>query len=172
MLSNIVEYAKRELRRIEDNCHSSVAREIQERIDKQILEVIEVLSNQGHSGMTAPYIMQYVKTLWEWKPLMPLTGEDDEWNYDPTSGNKVHLQNKRCSAVFKNLETGKAYYSDGYVYSEPGSDCWYGCRESKKYIIFPCGSDQLQTEYRKLIFPSKYIPVKWAVKLHLYRRVK
>lgn len=163
---DLLDYAKEELKRIEDKCEDDESLEVQKEMSKEVLDVLGVLCNQGHSGCTANYIINLIKKLWLYKPLTPLTGEDDEWE----ETRKGHYQNKRCSAVFK--ENGKAYYMDGYAYCEPKSDAWFVTRESRKYISFPCDPSELETEYRKLFFSSKYIPIRIANKFHLYRKVR
>jgi hypothetical protein len=79
------------------------------------LELLKVFSEQGHSGMSAPYAIALFEKLASWKPIAPLTGEDDEWN-DVGEGT---WQNKRNSSVFKK-EDGQAYWMDGRVFWE-----WY-----------------------------------------------
>jgi len=71
----MVEYAKRELERIgkdEDG--------LQEHMNRNILEIIEKFSEQGHSGFSAGYALSVLERLLRFKPISPLTGEDDEWN--------------------------------------------------------------------------------------------
>ena len=56
-----------------------------------------VVENQGHSGFNISYVMSVFKRLVQFKPLKPLTGEEDEWletDYGSTQ------QNKRFSEVF------------------------------------------------------------------------
>ena len=162
---DLVEVAKKELDIIMSNCKSDDAREMQKEISNDILEVLQVLCNQGHSNTSAHYIIDKIRKLWLYKPLTPLTGKDDEWN--SIDGNLY--QSNRCPSVFK--RDGRAYYLDGYAYCEPNGSSFYTCRESNKYIEFPCDPKELETEYRKLFFPSKYVPVKWANRLHLYKKV-
>ncbi len=100
------EYGRKELERIgyfkegDDPYNDSVA--------NAILELLEVFDNQGHSGFSAPYTARMFHRLAMFKPLTPLTGEDDEWN--EVSG---CFQNKRYSAVFKDSKDGKAYNIEG-----------------------------------------------------------
>lgn len=106
------------------------------------LELLKVFSEQGHSGMSAPYAVALFEKLAMWKPIAPLTGEDDEWMEVDTDV----WQNKRNSTVFKG-EDGQAYWMDGRVfwewYSAPDIDdgkpykrCYTG-RESRVTIEFP-----------------------------------
>jgi hypothetical protein len=64
-----------------------------------------------------------------YNPIVPLTGEDWEWNnVSDISGSKTY-QNKRCSAVFKSTDrfNGQPYYIDGKVFWE-----WYKSDEDGK----------------------------------------
>jgi len=127
-MSNLVDYAKEELKRIGmigsgEPYNDSVA--------KAILDLIELLASQGHTGFTAPYTISTFSRLAMFKPLSPLTGEDDEWN-DIGDG---FLQNKRYSAVFKD-KNGIAYNIEGKVFTDDG-ETWYQCKDSRVDITFP-----------------------------------
>ena len=130
-MSNLVDWAKKELAlwNVDDDGFGEMA-------SNDVLEVLEVLCNQGHSGMSsAPIIMRMIQRLWSRKPLAPLTGEEDEWTdeLDP-DGNT--LMSIRCPAVFKNKETGKAFYLDGRVFVEPNGNT-FTCNLSSVDIDFP-----------------------------------
>lgn len=103
-----------------------------EMMSSDVLEALEVLCSQGHSGMSAPIVMRIIQRLWSWKPLTPLTGEDSEWN-EVGSG---QYQNKRCPSVFKDIDTGKARYLDGRVFVEPNG-CTFSCELSSVDVDFP-----------------------------------
>lgn len=51
-------------------------------------------------------------------------------------------------------------------------DLYFYCNESSKKIEFPCTVDKLDTKRIKLWFKTKFIPIKWAMKLHLYTEDK
>ena len=123
----MIEWAKSELARIEHDEDG-----IQDCIDAQILELLEVLSNQGHSNFTANYVLNTFDRLARYLPLTPLTGEDDEWN---EIGNG-QFQNKRYSAVFKDAG-GRAYNSEGKIFSYNGGKTWFTNKDSRVYISFP-----------------------------------
>jgi len=127
-MSNLVNYAKDELKRIgmidSGEAYNNFA-------TKAILDLIELFASQGHTGFTAPYVIDAFSRLAMFKPLSPLTGEDDEWN-DIGGG---RLQNKRYSAVFKD-EDGTAYNINGKVFTDDG-EIWYTCKDSHINITFP-----------------------------------
>lgn len=78
-------------------------------IQENVLELLQVLSNQGHSGFSINYVVDYFSKLAKFEPLSPLTGNDSEWN--DVGGT---LQNNRLSSVFK--DNGVAYEIDGYIF--------------------------------------------------------
>ena len=125
------EYGQKELERIgyfkegDDPYNDAVA--------NAILELLELFDKQGHSGFSAPYVIGKFERLAMFKPITPLTGEDDEWNEVSTG----FFQNKRYSAVFKDSKDGKAYDSKGKVFSDDGGKTWFTNRDSRIYIDFP-----------------------------------
>lgn len=100
-------------------------------IQQNVLELLEVFSRQGHSGSSAPYCVSMFKKLAMHEPLVPLSGDDAEWN-EVGDG---HWQNNRCSHVFKDAD-GRAYDSNGRVFREPNG-CCYTNRDSRVYVTFP-----------------------------------
>ena len=127
-MSNLVDYAKDELKRIG---MIDSGEPYNDCITKAILDLIELFASQGHTGFTAPYVINAFSRLAMFKPLSPLTGEDDEWN-DTGDG---HLQNKRYSAVFKD-KNGTAYNIEGKIFTDDG-EVWYTCRDSRVNVTFP-----------------------------------
>jgi hypothetical protein len=53
--------------------------EMQQAICEGVLKLLEVFSEEGHSGSSAPYTIDLFKQLASFKPVVPLTGEDWEW---------------------------------------------------------------------------------------------
>jgi len=108
--------------------------EMQEMICKHVLVLLDVFADEGHSGSSASYAINLFKTLASFEPIVPLTGEDWEWN---EVGEGVY-QNKRCSHVFKDIteNEGKPYDIDGRIFREPDGSC-YTSKGSRVYIDFP-----------------------------------
>ncbi len=84
-----------------------------------VLALIGIFAEQGHSGASAGYCLGLLKRLMDYLPLSELTGEDNEWSdvSEYTDGVKRY-QNRRCSSVFKD-DTG-IYNINGIVFWE-----WY-----------------------------------------------
>lgn len=122
-----VDYAKSELARIPHDEDG-----VQSFMDKTILEIVEKFSEQGHSGFSASYAISVLERLLRFKPLSPLTGEEDEWN-EVVPG---LAQNKRCSSVFKNAD-GTAHDIDAIVVSDNGGITWFASGRFRKEVTFP-----------------------------------
>lgn len=136
MSSALYEYAKKELERIEKGCKDEESLSMQQAIDKNILELIDVFSNQHHSGFTATYVIDILQRLLHYKPLTPLTGEDDEWEDVTSYGyDTPTFQNKRCSAVFK--DDRGAYWVEGKIFSSDLGHTWYTNSDSCVPVTFP-----------------------------------
>lgn len=99
-------------------------------IQENIIELLETFGKQGHSGFSASYCISVFEKLARYEPLVPLTGEDWEWNEVGTG----MFQNKRCSHVFK--ENGQAYDIEGRIFRYPDGGC-YTSGKSRVNITFP-----------------------------------
>jgi len=101
-----------------------------------IMELIEVFSKQGHSGTTAPYVINLFKRLAGYEPISPLTGEDNEWRdvgHDRDSGDSL-FQNKRATGIFK--DKSGAYWSDAVIFRDPDGGTYVNVN-SRGPIEFP-----------------------------------
>ncbi len=78
--------------------------EMQAMICAGVLDLLNVFEKQGHSGSSAPYMINMFTKLANFKPIAPITGEDWEWSDVGRDGDLggILYQNKRCSSVFKN----------------------------------------------------------------------
>lgn len=125
--SSLMAHAKREL-------PQDAGDEMQQDMNRCLLQLLAVFSMQGHSGFSASYAVSALEKLMRFEPLGPLTGEDDEW-FDHGDG---MFQNKRCGHVFKQADrfNGQAYDLDGRVFREPSGVC-YTNWESMVPITFP-----------------------------------
>ena len=151
----MMEWAKRELD-LAGYKESEDPDDINNWMRNDVLKLLEMFCEQGHSGFSADYAIQLFQTLANWKPLSPLTGSDDEWM---EVGPDV-WQNKRASNVFKD-EDGRAYWMDGIVFWEwhaaPDIDdgkpfkSHFTSRDSRVYIdSFPWTMPE-QPEYREMV---------------------
>ena len=77
-MSNILKHAMDELDRIGMTEDSDDEMNVAMR--KHILHMMQEFANEGHSGFSASYAINILTRLLDFKPLTPLTGEDDEWS--------------------------------------------------------------------------------------------
>jgi hypothetical protein len=106
----------------------------QDAINADILQIVEIFGEQGHSGFSASYALSIIKRLLDWKPITPLTGEESEWE---ECGPNLE-QNNRCSAVFRdNHDNATAHYIYGKVFSDDGGKSWFNSRGSHTPVTFP-----------------------------------
>lgn len=103
-------------------------------LPEAVMELIEVFAKQGHSGGSAMLVVDMFTKLAKFEPLVPLTGQDDEWM---EVGDGV-FQNKRCSHVFKQHDRfdGQAYDINGKVFKDLDGSCWTNA-DSRVPVIFP-----------------------------------
>lgn len=133
-MGNLTEYAKSELNRLTFDDDG-----MQKMMNQNIIDLIEMFSEQGHSGFSANYLIHALQRLMKWKPLQPLTGDDDEWNecgFTRENGATV-FQNKRCSSVFKDVlpdGTWIAHDIDSVVCSDNGGITWFSGGTTKQWI--------------------------------------
>lgn len=128
-MSNLINHAKNELSAMGYNADDVDAPNKWMR--ENVLELLEVFSKQGHSGMSAPHCISMFKTLASFEPLGPLTGEDSEW----TDAGWC-FQNNRCPHVFKRKEDGQAYDAEGKIFRYPDGSCFTSSASSVE-ITFP-----------------------------------
>lgn len=129
-------------------------------IQENLLELAEVFSNQGHSGASAPFLLNTIEKLFAHMPLTPLTGADDEWEF---VGDDLY-QNKRCSSVFKNKRYGDAYMVNGYVFFND-AHLYYTSNCCSKKIKFPYTPSK--PEYVKEGSPKYYwLSIKHKLRNH------
>jgi len=99
-------------------------------IQENLFELLDVFSKQGHSGSSAPYLVNLFSKIASFEPLSPLTGEEWEWM---EVGDNL-WQNIRCAHVFKTNEG--AYDIDGRIFRDPNG-CCYTNRDSRVAVTFP-----------------------------------
>lgn len=134
---NLIEFSENELNNLLTSCKDSDEYNLQNVMNKSILEIIKKFSEQHFTGTTSSYCINILIRLLNYKPLTPLTGEDSEWEDIQKYGSEnTSYQNKRCPAIFKDSE-GKAYNVESKIFSDDNGKSWYTCSASREYIDFP-----------------------------------
>lgn len=130
-MSNLEKYASSELKRAFTNETDGM----QLLVIKDILELIKVFARQNHSGLSASYVLAYFNRLVRFKPIGPLTGDEDEWN-EPYGENETQ-QNRRCSSVFRDHHDNRtAHNIEGKVFIDQ-SGISYTSMDSWVPVTFP-----------------------------------
>lgn len=129
-MSNLIEHAKQEFAVLG---WDKTDDEMQNQMCEDVLSLLRVFSEQGHSGFSANYALNLFDKLARYQPISPLTGNDNEWVL-VDSEDQVY-QNKRCSHVFKK-GGGQAYDINGRVFIDKDG-CAYTNRDSRVPIEFP-----------------------------------
>ena len=130
IMSNLIEHAKSEL----EFAGYFNGSEINNAMAEDVLELIKVFSEQGHSGFSASFALKLFTKLADFKPISPLTGEDNEW-CEAADG---VFQNKRYSGLFKQADKfdGKAYDIYGKIFRDPDGSTWTNS-DSFTVVEFP-----------------------------------
>jgi hypothetical protein len=133
-MSELVKWASKELDHL-----NKVGEEDSSATHKNILDVVKLFAEQNHTGFTAPYSIDLIKRLLAWKPITPLTGEDDEWGPEYRLSIGIVQQNHRCSGVFRyNHDNSTAHYIEGKVFSDDGGETWFSQGKSSSVpVTFP-----------------------------------
>lgn len=125
--------------------------DIQDEIKKDALEIIDAFTAQGHSGISGSYLIGVLERLLRFKPLTPLTGEDNEWS--KPWGDDNTQQNLRCSSIFRtHFDNSTAHDIHGKVFSDDGGKTFYSTRDSQIPVKFPYYP---QTSAEKVILENK-----------------
>ena len=98
------------------------------------LNILRLLSAQGHSGGSIRHMMGLINSVVSMEPLTPLRGTSDEWiNIYDDDGVPVY-QNTRCAHVFK--RGTEAYDSQGRTLVDQNGRGWNNAH-SRVTISFP-----------------------------------
>jgi hypothetical protein len=128
-MSALMEHAKSELAILRGP--DAEPDEMQDDIEKNVLDIVQIFADAGHSGSSGAYTLGILKRVLDFQPITPLTGDDSEWLEVGTGV----FQNKRCGRVFRGKD-GKAYDIEGKVFRNADGSC-FTSRDSRVYITFP-----------------------------------
>ena len=103
---------------------------------RMVSRLLNEFHKQGHSGSSAPYVLDLFNKAAKFQPLSPLTGHKDEWESLEKHGDKELLQNVRCSHVFKNKRTGRAFDIEGKIFRDQQGN-YFTNNHSSVEVNFP-----------------------------------
>lgn len=96
-MSEFVENCRQELDIILNNVDE---KEIQQKFNDDVMEIVELVSKQGHSGVSIVCLAYTLSRLLLRKPLSALTGEESEW-FDEKYDNQWIGINKRYPEIVR-----------------------------------------------------------------------
>lgn len=110
--SGLVKFAMREL----ELCgYTKDSTGIDALMRDNLIELLTVFAEQGHSGFSASYAINMFKKLANYETIAPLTFKEDEWN-EPFTSDDIR-QNRRNSKFFKYAD-GSISYLDAYCHRD------------------------------------------------------
>lgn len=142
-MSSLVEHAERELKlacpyQEEDAIGKDDFNEV---LTKNVLELVQTFANQRHSGSTSEIVIGLLGELLHFKPLTPLTGDQEEWLEVPSFNPEYRLfQNIRSSRVFTEVyHTGRVVSFDvnGRGFLDSDGTLYWDSQRSRVEIAFP-----------------------------------
>jgi len=139
--SGLVAFAEAELSRLQNDEYG-----MQEMMNRHLLKMVQVFSDEDHSGFSANYAINVLNRLLRYLPISVIEDKPEDW-IDVSDG---LFQHKRCSKIFKDkkLFDGQAYNLDGRVFSNDNGESWFTNGNSKLPIEFP---------YYVPLHPFKYL---------------
>lgn len=105
-----------------------------------ILEILDIIHNQNHSGYSFSYLKNILIKLLNDETLTEMTGNDDEWIKAEDIGDNI-FQNKRCPSIFKKIKkdgTIDVKMIEGKVFIHPNGSSFTRGHDSDVPITFPC----------------------------------
>jgi hypothetical protein len=139
-MSNLKSFAEQELNLLSATATDPNDRPIIEEFKDEIIALCKKFGNSGQSGGSAPYVAgalsSAIKKLLLFQPIAPVMGTDDEWTCVTEINDGTPLfQNKRCSAIFKDVN-GVCTYNDAIIKRSENGSCWSGsCWVSKEDFL-------------------------------------
>lgn len=109
-MSNLIRHAEYEMKKVELDKKDS---DYGGMLYIAVMELVTVLSKQGHSGFSHSLVMDIFNRVANFKTLSPLTDDPEEWNDVSDMGSdkdKKFWQSKREPSCFS-YDNGKTYYS-------------------------------------------------------------
>lgn len=141
--SNLVLHAERELSLLGyPESPTSEAFDPEFSMRKNLIDLITLFSEQGHSGFSASYLTAVLPKLMRYEPLTPITDDPAEWQDQSELSGEPMWQNVRASESFS-TDGGKTYYT----LSEKRR-FWY-----RIYLRLPFKLRSLVWNHKRLFFP-------------------
>ena len=146
----MLEFAKWQLDKLLEKCKDEDSKIMQNMMNNDVLELLKVFSEQGHSGFSAPIAIRLFSKLANHKLITEVEDNPDDWDENG--------QHKYISSIFKR-EDGTCYYLYGKLFAEPNSDNFFYNKASNVDVTFPIKSSDLKSKYIRLHYIIEDKPI-------------
>lgn len=114
-IQNLLEFAQAELEQVGMGRTATGANLA---MRNHILKVLSILAYEQLTGFNSAAALHIVAKLFNYEPLLPLTGDPSEWADVSNTGGGMQQQNLRCRRVFIDA-TGQPVDTTGKVFRLP-----------------------------------------------------
>lgn len=147
----MIEFAKWQLNKLLEKCKDEDSKIMQNMMNNDVLELLKVFSEQGHSGFSASWAINLFSKLAKYKLITEIEDNPEDWDENG--------QHKHIPSVFKRKD-GTCYYLYGTYFAEPDSDnFFYNGMCSKTDVHFPLKPSDLETKYIRLHYKTENKPI-------------
>ena len=147
----MLEFAKWQLDKLLEKCTEPDGKEMQEMMNRNVMELLTVFAEQGHSGFSAPIATRLFSKLANHKLITEVEDNPDDWDENG--------QHKYITSIFKR-DDGTCYYMYGRLFAEPNSDNFFYNKASNVDITFPIKPYDLGSKYIRLHYSVEDKPIK------------
>lgn len=147
----MIEFAKWQLNKLTEKCKDEDSKIMQNMMNNDVLELLKVFSEQGHSDFSASIATRLFYKLANHKLITEVEDNPDDWDDNG--------QHKYISSVFKR-DDGTCYYMYGRLFAEPGSNNFFYNKASNIDVTFPIKPYDLESKYLRLHYNIEDKPIK------------
>lgn len=147
---SMLESAKWQLDKVLEKCTDTFERDMQEMMNEDVMELLKVFEEQGHSGFSASWAINLFSKLAKYKLITEIEDNPEDWDENG--------QHKYISSVFKRDE-GTCYYMYGRLFAEPSSDNFFYNKASNVDVTFPIKPYDLESKYIRLHYMIEDKPI-------------
>lgn len=143
---SMLKSAEWQLNKVLEKCTEPGGKEMQRIMNREVMELLKVFEEQGHSGFSASWAIRLFSKLAKYKLITEIEDNPEDWDENG--------QHKYIPSIFKRKD-GTCYYLYGTYFAEPDSDnFFYNGMCSKTDVTFPLKPSDLETKYIRLHYKT------------------
>ena len=147
---SMLDSAKWQLNKVLEKCTDPNERVMQEMMNNDVMELLKVFEEQGHSDFSAPTVISLFSILANYRLVTEVEDNPDDWDENG--------QHKYISSIFKRKD-GTCYYMYGRLFAEPNSDNFFYNKASNVDVTFPIKPFDLESRYIRLHYKIDDKPI-------------